>query len=33
MNKNGRYTFFVVSPLLILSLYQGSFNRGKFVVK
>lgn len=21
------------SPLLILSLYQGSFNRGKFVVK
>ena len=31
--KNGRYTDIVLSPILFLVSYQGSFNRGKSVVK
>lgn len=31
--KTGDTQMFVLSPMLFLVSYQGSFNRGKFVVK
>ena len=31
--KTGDTQIFVLSPMLFFGSYQGSFNRGKFVVK
>ena len=33
MKKTGDTQTFVLSPMLFFVSYQGSFNRGKFVVK